>query len=170
MRVLVLEDWWKLVVAERPDSAPAGRQVLLEIHATGICGSDIHGFTGETGRRRPGQVMGHETVGRVIALGDGVGTEFGLKVGAVATVNPVVSCGNCDRCRAGAEQACPSRSVIGVDPSVSSAFAEKMLAPAENVIPLPGTMPIDYGALIEPLAVAITPSTAGRSAPVTACS
>jgi threonine dehydrogenase-like Zn-dependent dehydrogenase len=153
MRVLVLQDWWKLVVAERPDPAPAGRQVLLEIHATGICGSDIHGFTGATGRRQLGQVMGHETVGRVVALGDGVGPEFGLEVGAVATVNPVVSCGNCDQCRAGSDQACPSRSVIGVDPSVSSAFAEKMLAPAENVIPLPPTMPIDYGALIEPLAV-----------------
>ena len=47
MRVLVLEDWWKLAVAERPDPAPAGRQVLLEIDATGICGSDIHGFTGK---------------------------------------------------------------------------------------------------------------------------
>jgi D-arabinose 1-dehydrogenase-like Zn-dependent alcohol dehydrogenase len=97
MRVLVLEDWWKLVVAERPDPAPAGRQVLLEIHATGICGSDIHGFTGATGRRQLGQVMGHETVGRVVALGDGVGPEFGLEVGAVATVNPVVSCGHLGR-------------------------------------------------------------------------
>ena len=63
MRVLVLDDWWKLVVAERPDPVPAGHQVLLEIYATGICGSDIHGFTGATGRRQVGQVMGHETVG-----------------------------------------------------------------------------------------------------------
>ena len=153
MRVLVLDDWWKLVVAERPDPVPAGQQVLLEIHATGICGSDIHGFTGATGRRQVGQVMGHETVGRVVALGPDVGPEYGLEVGAVATVNPVMSCGSCAQCRAGAEQACPNRSVIGVDPAVSSAFADKMLAPAANVIPLPDTMPIDYGALIEPLSV-----------------
>jgi threonine dehydrogenase-like Zn-dependent dehydrogenase len=165
MRVLVLEDWWKLVVAERPDPVPVGRQVLLEIHATGICGSDIHGFTGETGRRQLGQVMGHETVGRVLALGDGVGPEFGLEVGAVATVNPVVSCGTCEQCNAGAEQACPGRSVIGVDPAVSSAFAEKMLAPAENVVPLPDTMPIDYGALIEPLAVGYHAIHRGRIGP-----
>ncbi len=153
MQVLVLDDWWKLVVAERPDPVPAGQQVLLEIYATGICGSDIHGFTGATGRRQVGQVMGHETVGRVLALGDGVGPEYGLEVGAVATVNPVMSCGTCAQCRAGAEQACPNRSVIGVDPAVSSAFADKMLAPAANVIPLPDTMPIEYGALIEPLSV-----------------
>jgi threonine dehydrogenase-like Zn-dependent dehydrogenase len=165
MRVLVLEDWWKLVVAERPDPAPAGREVLLEIHATGICGSDIHGFTGETGRRRVGQVMGHETVGRVLALGDEVGPEFGLEVGGIATVNPVVNCGTCEACRAGAEQACPTKSVIGVDPSVSSAFAEKMLAPAQNVIPLPATMPIEYGALVEPLAVGYHAIRRGRVGP-----
>jgi threonine dehydrogenase-like Zn-dependent dehydrogenase len=165
MRVLVLEDWWKLVVSERPDPTPAGRQVLLEIHATGICGSDIHGFTGETGRRKVGQVMGHETVGRVLALGDEVGPEYGLQAGTVATVNPVVSCGVCGRCRAGAEQACPAKSVIGVDPSVSSAFAEKMLVPAGNVVPLPTTMPIEYGALVEPLAVGYHAIRRGRIGP-----
>lgn len=165
MRVLVLDDWWKLVVAERPDPVPAGQQVLLEIYATGICGSDIHGFTGATGRRQVGQVMGHETVGRVLALGDGVGPGYGLEVGAVATVNPVMSCGTCAQCRAGAEQACPNRSVIGVDPAVSSAFADKMLAPAANVIPLPDTMPIEYGALIEPLSVGYHAVQRGRIGP-----
>jgi threonine dehydrogenase-like Zn-dependent dehydrogenase len=153
MRVLVLEDWWKLVVAERPDPVPGPDQVLLDIHATGICGSDIHGFTGHNGRRQLGQVMGHETVGRVAALGAEVGPGYGLAPGMVATVNPVVNCGHCAACRAGAQQACPSKSVIGVDPAVSSAFADKMLAPAANVVPLPDTMPIEYGALIEPLSV-----------------
>lgn len=165
MRVLVLQDWWKLIVAERPDPVPVGRQVLLKIHATGICGSDIHGFTGKTGRRQRGQVMGHETVGRILALGDGVDPGDGLKIGATATVNPVVSCGTCDHCKTGSEQACPRRSVIGVDPAVSSAFAEKMLAPADNVIPLPATMPIDYGALIEPLAVGYHAIRRGRIGP-----
>lgn len=165
MRVLVLEDWWKLAVAERPDPTPVGQQVLLEIHATGICGSDIHGFTGETGRRQIGQVMGHETVGRVLALGDEVGPESGLEVGTVATVNPVVSCGVCDRCRAGTEQECPDKSLIGVDPVVLSAFAEKMIVPAENVVPLPASIPIDYGALVEPLSVGYHAIRRGRVGP-----
>jgi threonine dehydrogenase-like Zn-dependent dehydrogenase len=165
MRVLVLEDWWNLVVAERPDPVPGSREVLLEVHATGICGSDIHGFTGQTGRRHLGQVMGHETVGRVLAVGDGVGAESGLETGAVVTVNPVVSCGKCARCVSGAEQACAQRSVIGVDPSVSSAFAEMMLAPVGNVVPLPATMPVEYGALVEPLAVGYHAIHRGRIGP-----
>jgi threonine dehydrogenase-like Zn-dependent dehydrogenase len=165
MRVLVLHDWWELVVAERPDPVPAEDEVLLEIHATGICGSDFHGFTGATGRRQLGQVMGHETVGRVIALGAGVHPRPGLEVGAIATINPVVNCGHCAMCRAGAEQACPDKSVIGVDPAMSSAFADKMIAPAANVIPLPATMPIDYGALIEPLSVGYHAIRRGRIGP-----
>jgi threonine dehydrogenase-like Zn-dependent dehydrogenase len=165
MRVLVLEDWWKLVVAERPDPTPTGRQVLLQVHATGICGSDFHGFTGETGRRKLGQVMGHETVGRIVALGPDVDPGSGLEVGGVATVNPVVNCGTCERCRGGSEQNCPDKSVIGVDPAVSSAFAEMMLVPAANVIPLPESMPIEYGALVEPLAVGYHAIRRGRVRP-----
>jgi threonine dehydrogenase-like Zn-dependent dehydrogenase len=165
MRALVLEDWWKLVVDDRPDPTATDQQVLLEIHATGICGSDIHGFTGETGRRTLGQVMGHETVGRIVALGEGVPSELGLAVGAVATVNPVINCGTCSQCRAGNEQACPTKSVIGVDPTVSSAFAELMIAPAANVVPLPDTMPIDFGALVEPLAVGYHAIRRGRIGP-----
>jgi threonine dehydrogenase-like Zn-dependent dehydrogenase len=165
MRALVLEDWWKLVIAERPDPTATDQQVLLEIHATGICGSDIHGFTGETGRRKLGQVMGHETVGRVVAVGSAVHPDLGLEVGAIATVNPVINCGICEQCLSGSEQACPNKSVIGVDPTVSSAFAEQMLAPAGNVIRLPDTMPIDYGALVEPLAVGYHAVHRGRVGP-----
>jgi threonine dehydrogenase-like Zn-dependent dehydrogenase len=165
MRALVLEDWWKLVVADRPDPVASGQQVLLEIHATGICGSDIHGFTGETGRRKLGQVMGHETVGRIVAVGEGVAPELGLVVGAAATVNPVINCGVCAQCRVGNEQACPTKSVIGVDPNLSSAFAQLMLAPASNVIPLPDTMPLDFGALVEPLAVGYHAIHRGRIGP-----
>ena len=63
--------------------------------ATGICGSDFHGYSGENGRRHPGQVMGHETVGRIDELGSGV---TGLAVGQLVTVNPVMGCGACAAC------------------------------------------------------------------------
>src|SRR3954471_9752606 len=137
MRALVLEEWWKLVVTDLPDPVVGEDEVLLEILATGICGSDIHGYTGDNGRRAPGQVMGHETVGRVLARGGSLATDEGPAVGAVVTVNPVIGCGRCDRCRAGQEQACPDRTVIGVTPSLRSAFAERMVAPARNVVELP---------------------------------
>lgn len=151
MKALVLRDFDDMAVRDVADPECGAGQVLLQVAATGICGSDLHGFTGENGRRKPGQVMGHETVGRVAAVGAGVD---GVAIGALATVNPVLSCGECAACTAGREQACPTKRVIGVDPTISSAFAEYLVAPATNVITLPDTMPVEYGALVEPLAVA----------------
>ena len=152
MDALVFSGPWSIDVETRPDPEPGPDEVVLQITATGICGSDVHGFTGENGRRHPGQVMGHETVGRIVAVGKQVGSEQ-LKPGQVATVNPVISCGSCAACQAGAEQGCPRRRVIGVTPDISSAMAEYMAAPARNVVVLPADMPEEHGALIEPLAV-----------------
>jgi threonine dehydrogenase-like Zn-dependent dehydrogenase len=183
MRALVFRAPWDIGVESRDQPAPGPGEVAVRIVATGICGSDIHGFTGENGRRHPGQIMGHETVGTVEALGPGVaeahrddtaenhgdgtaethgdstaadhavGTAAGLPIGAVVTVNPLISCGDCPACQAGAPQSCPRRRIIGVDPTYVSAFAEVMLVPAGNVVRLPDDMPIEYGALIEPLSV-----------------
>ncbi|GAA4206510.1 zinc-dependent alcohol dehydrogenase [Actinocatenispora rupis] len=150
MKALVLKDFHEMVVAERPDPVAGRGEVLVRTVATGICGSDLHGFTGANGRRVPGQVMGHETAGRIAALGPDV---TGLTVGGLATVNPVVSCGHCPSCTAGAEHHCPEKYVIGVAPAVSAAFAEYVVAPAGNVVALPDTMPAEYGALVEPIAV-----------------
>jgi threonine dehydrogenase-like Zn-dependent dehydrogenase len=150
MRALVLEDWGKLVVAHHPDPVFGERDVLLEVIATGICGSDLHGYTGENGRRRPGQVMGHETVGRVIAHGSGVDPGL-LRV--AMTINPVIGCGACGRCRAGRPQLCADRTVIGVAPERPAAFAELLAVPADNLVALPSELPVEYGALVEPLAV-----------------
>ncbi|MGH3588361.1 MAG: zinc-dependent alcohol dehydrogenase, partial [Pseudonocardia sp.] len=147
MRALVLDDFWQLSVGSVPDPAPGPDDVLIEVVATGICGSDLHGYTGENGRRVRGQVMGHETVGRVLtAAGD-------LAVGDAVTVNPVLWCGRCRHCAAGREQACPDKQVIGVAPELVSAFAERMAVPVRNVVPLPEGMPLEHGALVEPLAV-----------------
>lgn len=153
MEVLVYHGPWDLRVESRPDPAPGAGEVLIRVAATGICGSDVHGFTGENGRRSPGQVMGHETVGRVERLGPGVSSPDTLRPGTPVTVNPVISCGHCAACLDGAEQSCEQRRVIGVDPSIVSAFATLLLAPETNVVRLPEDMPIEYGALVEPLAV-----------------
>lgn len=151
MRALVLADFGRLEMTQRPDPRPGPGEVLLRVIATGICGSDLHGYTGENGRRRPGQVMGHEMVGTVEAVGAGVdGTP---RPGARATVNPVIGCGSCAACAAGIPQRCADRRVIGVDPTLDASFAEYLVAPAGNVVPLPDTMPEEYGALVEPLAV-----------------
>jgi threonine dehydrogenase-like Zn-dependent dehydrogenase len=153
MRALVWNGPWDLTVETRDDPAPGPGDVLIEVVATGICGSDIHGFTGENGRRRPGQVMGHEMVGRVVAVGDDARLCGSVRPGDIVTVNPLIACAACDACAAGAEQSCHNRRVIGVNPEIVSAFAETLVAPATNVIVLPPQMPLEYGALVEPLSV-----------------
>jgi len=161
MRALVYHGPNDIGVEQRQDPEPGPGEVLLRITATGICGSDLHGYTGENKRRHPGQIMGHETVGRIVAVGADV-PGAGLDPGRVATVNPVIGCGECAQCAAGTEQLCPRRRVIGVDREISSAFAELMLAPAANVVVLPDDMPEELGALVEPLSVAYHAATSGR--------
>jgi 2-desacetyl-2-hydroxyethyl bacteriochlorophyllide A dehydrogenase len=164
MRALALTDWWKLRVVTVDDPEPGAAEVSIEVIATGICGSDIHGFTGENGRRQHGQIMGHETVGRIVEVGSEV-DETALPVGTLVTVNPVLACGECEQCEAGRDQACPNKTVMGVTPSIVSAFAERIIVPARNAVPLPSTMPVEYGALVEPLAVGYHALRRGSCAP-----
>ncbi|MCK0173927.1 zinc-binding dehydrogenase [Mycolicibacterium sp. F2034L] len=154
MKALVLEDFGRMTVQERRTPSPTGDEVLIEIVATGICGSDIHGYTGENGRRVPGQIMGHETVGIVAATGPAAEcAEF--TVGDVVTFNPVVVPAEHVAEFSGREQHCPDKYVIGVAPDVVAAFAQYVTVPARNVVRLRPDMPVEYGALIEPLAVGV---------------
>ena len=152
MRALVLTEFGRMDVEDRQTPEPGPDEVLIRTVATGICGSDIHGFSGENGRRHPGQVMGHETVGRIAKVGSDV---TGLAVGDAVTVNPVVLPDAAREEYAGREQHCPDKYVIGVRPDRDAAFAEFLLAPARNIVPLGEDLPILLGALVEPLAVAV---------------
>lgn len=153
MRALMLEEIGRLAVVDLDDADPAPGEVLVETIATGICGSDIHGYTGHNGRRFPGQVMGHETVGRIADLGADVDPER-FPVGALVTVNPVIVPAE-DTAYEGREQHDPRKRVLGVDATLVSAFAERFTVPAENIVVLPEMRNPLHAALIEPLAVAI---------------
>ncbi|HEX3206723.1 MAG TPA: alcohol dehydrogenase catalytic domain-containing protein, partial [Propionibacteriaceae bacterium] len=150
MKALVLRDYYDIAVEERPDPVAGPGQVVVDVIATGICGSDFHGYSGENGRRHPGQIMGHETVGRVRELATDVA---GLTVGELVTVNPVMSCHACPACLSGQEHWCTRRVVLGVAPEIPAAFADRVVVPAANIVPLPDDMPEELGALVEPLAV-----------------
>lgn len=149
MRALVLEEYGRLGVQDRADPVPSAGEVLVEVAATGICGSDLHGFTGENGRRVPGQVMGHETVGRVRATGPGVDAAL---VGTTVVINPVIGCGHCAECVAAQGQRCARKQVLGVSPERTAAFAEFVVVPAANAVEFTAAA-IELGALVEPLAV-----------------
>lgn len=152
MRSLVLERFGQMVVADRPEPRLGPDDVLVRVDFAGICGTDVHGFTGANGRREEGQVMGHEFSGRVVACGDAAPRRV---LGATVTVNPLLSCATCRTCRDGFEQQCSNRIVLGVDPSVPAAFAEFVAVPAEAVHPLPAGLPLREAALVEPLAVGL---------------
>jgi len=154
MRALVLQQFGRLCVEEREEPVPSAGEVLIAVIATGICGSDIHGFTGENGRRVPGQVMGHESVGRIAGFGPDT-AQADLDIHTLVTFNPVVVPEEDAKTYAGREQHSPRRSVIGVNPEVCAAFADYLVVPLRNVVPLPDHLPVNHGALIEPIAVAL---------------
>jgi len=154
MRALVLQEFGRMAVEERDTPTPKAGEVLIAVTATGICGSDVHGFTGENGRRIPGQVMGHESVGKVAGFGPDT-PSGGLAIDAVVTFNPVVVTGQDAKTYAGREQHSPNKTVIGVATDISAAFADYVVVPVQNVVALPADLPISHGALIEPLAVAV---------------
>jgi 2-desacetyl-2-hydroxyethyl bacteriochlorophyllide A dehydrogenase len=150
MKALVYKGPWDIQLEERTLRIPEANEVTVAVIATGICGSDIHGFTGHTGRRQPNQVMGHETVGRIATIGSAVA---GMKFGELVSINPVISCGECPACLMNDEELCVELRVIGVAPEIDAAFAEFVVVPSRNIIRLDQMMVTNHGALIEPLSV-----------------
>ena len=128
---------------------PGPGQVRLRLAYVGICGSDLHGYTGESGRRAPGMVMGHEASGWVEALGESV---TGLQVGEAVTFNPSVPCDG--RCGHAEENWCSELRVIGVSTDIQGAFADAVVVDAGRVVPL-GGLDLVSGAMAEPMAVAV---------------
>src|SRR5215475_14172231 len=96
MKSLLLTEYNHLEIAETPKPSPSPDEVLIEVAACGICGSDVHGFDGSTGRRIPPLVMGHEAAGIIAAVGSTVST---FKVGERVTFDSTVFCGACANCK-----------------------------------------------------------------------
>jgi L-iditol 2-dehydrogenase len=150
MRSLVFVGPGEMTLQERPDPRPGAGEVVVAVRAAGICGSDVHGYLGITGRRRPGVVMGHEASGDVLEVGvDVTSVRPGDRVG----LRSILPCGACDRCRRGESNVCPNRRGLGMQ--FDGAYADRILLPETMLLPLPDTLTYADGALIEPLAVAM---------------
>jgi len=146
----MLYDVQKLRLEEAETPVPEAHQVLVEVWACGICGSDLHIFEGDHPAIRPPAVMGHEFCGRVAAVGAAV-RQFAP--GDVVAGIPGVGCGNCDYCREGNRNRCRSLKVIGGH--LPGAFAEYVIVPEDNLVSVPeGFSPVE-GAMIESTAVAV---------------
>jgi len=155
MKALVLSEYKKLDLVEMAEPRPAEDELLIRIKACGICGSDVHGYDGSTGRRLPPIVMGHEAAGEVVAVGSAVRN---FTVGDRVTFDSTVYCGKCFFCRRGLVNLCDDREVIGVSTPLfrrMGAFAEYVCVPERIAYALPANMPFAHAALIEAVSVAV---------------
>ncbi len=132
---------------------PGPGEVTIEVAATGICGSDLSieswgaSYSSFMGKALP-VTLGHETSGRVIAVGEGVASPA---IGERVVINPAVACGRCAACRADDAVGCLDRQAIGM--VQDGAFARLVTVPASYAYPLPDAIPLEMGALVEPLTV-----------------
>jgi threonine dehydrogenase-like Zn-dependent dehydrogenase len=131
----------KLEILDVAEPTPSGGEVVVEVAAAGICGSELDGFASKSAFRVPPLIMGHEFVGTR------------LDTGVAVAVNPVVSCRTCDLCLRGMSNICRHRAIVGIQRP--GGFAERVAVPEENCYPLPEGVPFATAALVEPLANAI---------------
>jgi L-iditol 2-dehydrogenase len=155
MKALVLSKYRRLEITEVPVPIAGTGEVLIRVGACGICGSDVHGYDGSSGRRIPPIVMGHEAAGRIAAVGQGI---TGLAEGDRVTFDSTIYCGTCGYCTRGEANLCDHRQVLGVscgDYSRAGAFAEFVAVPARVVYKLPESISFAEAAMLEAVAVAI---------------
>jgi L-iditol 2-dehydrogenase len=161
MKALVLTEYSRLELLDVDRPAPGPGDVLIRVAACGICGSDVHGYDGSSGRRIPPLVMGHEAAGTVAAVGPaaaGWPAVRRFRTGDRVTFDSTVYCGECPFCLRGQINLCDRRQVIGVSPGDyrrNGAFAEYIAVPERIVYPLPGDIPFAEAAMLEAVSVAL---------------
>ena len=155
MKALVLEQYKQFAYTEMPDPVSGEDDVVIRVKACGICGSDIHGMDGSSGRRIPPLIMGHEASGVIESVGKAV-TDW--HSGDRVTFDSTVYCGKCWYCRRGEINLCDNRQVIGVscpDYRRHGAFAEYVSVPSRILYRLPDSLTFEQGAFVEPVSVAV---------------
>lgn len=155
MKALILKEYNRLVYEDVPLPEIGDEDVLIQVKACGICGSDVHGMDGSTGRRLPPIIMGHEAAGIIAQIGSNVKN---FKTGERVTFDSTISCGKCSFCKKGQINLCDDRRVLGVsckDYRCHGAFAEYVAVPQQTVYRLPDNLSFEQAALTEPLSVAV---------------
>ncbi len=162
MKAAILEGMGILAYRDVPTPEPAAGEVLLQVRASSVCGSDIHRYL--RGHRTLPLILGHEAAGVIAEVGDGVDPAL---LGQHAALVPLLPDHTCEQCLAGRFSACTSYSFVGS--RRHGAFAEMVTVPAANVLPVPDDLAFERAALIEPATVArhildLGGLTAGQSA------
>ncbi len=149
MKAVVYEGINIMTYKDVADVFPKANEVKIKVKACGICGSDVHGYMGITGRRTPPVIMGHEFAGEVVQLGEGVDN---LAVGDRVAVYPIDFCGECVMCEKGDVHLCLNKRAFGVL-DVDGAFAEYICVPSKVCFKIKDNISYTVGSIMEPLAV-----------------
>jgi len=155
MKALVLKEYRQFAIEDFPVPELQPDEVLVRVRACGICGSDVHGMDGSSGRRIPPIVMGHEAAGVIAETGSAV---TGWKKGDRVTFDSTVSCGECWHCRRGEINLCDQRRVLGVSCGEyrrHGAFAEFVAVPQRILYRLPENLSFEQAAMVEAVSVAV---------------
>lgn len=150
MKAALVSEPSVISVVDVPEPAPAPGEVVVDVEATSICGSDLNGFLGINPRNRLPNILGHEVAGTVVAAG--ADADAGL-IGTRVVVEPNVSCRRCEWCLEGLPNICDSYRVLGESMDVPGGLAEFVSVAADQVYPLPAHVPAAEGAVIQPLSV-----------------
>ncbi|MDA8300902.1 MAG: zinc-dependent alcohol dehydrogenase family protein [Actinomycetota bacterium] len=150
MRAVVIDKPGDIDVGDVPDPAPGPGDVVVAVHACGICGTDLHVVDGEFSLAKYPVVPGHEFAGEVVEVGKHV---KGVGVGAMVTADPNQPCGRCRPCREGHENLCEEFRAMGI--TIPGACAEYVAVPYWLARPLPQGFDMSVGALVEPLSCVV---------------
>ncbi len=149
MRAAVLTEWEKIVIQDVDTPEISGNECLIKVKYAGICGSDLHIFGGHHPTAKAPVILGHEFVGIIERIDTGKYPH--LKKGDRVVVEPLISCGSCEACRAGHHHVCRSLKLLGIHRN--GGFAEYISVPAEKVISISDSISDEIAALTEPFAV-----------------
>jgi len=155
MKAYVYTKPFTIEMQNRPLPEPGNGEVRVKVKAASICGSDTNGFKGVSAMRVPPLVMGHEFAGVIDAVGAGVSPNY---INQRVSVYPTIACGQCHDCKSGIPNVCSYRHTIGTTMPAGprdGAFAEYVLVPEQNIIPLPDCISYEEAAMFEPAAVSL---------------
>ena len=155
MKALVLTEYNHFAIQDVPQPQAAPQEVLIQVRACGLCGSDIHGMDGSSGRRIPPIIMGHEASGVIAQVGRGV---TAWQPGDRVTFDSTIWCGACSFCASGRGNLCENRRVLGISCAEfrqDGALAEYVAVPQNIVYRLPDGLSFEQAAMVEPVSVAV---------------
>ncbi|MFB6318713.1 zinc-binding dehydrogenase [Saccharicrinis sp. FJH54] len=156
MKAVALTNIKTLEVVEIPEiNDPANGEVLIKVKSVGVCGSDMHYYrTGRIGSQVVAYpfVLGHEFAGEIVKAGGGV---TNVRPGSRVAVDPAMSCGECDQCRAGREHTCRNLTFLGNPGQADGCMKEYIIMPANTCFELPDNLSFDDGMLCEPFSIGI---------------